>query len=63
LAFLDVHNPFAHGSGYDQIGLAAEKCRNLKNVSHFGNLRDIGSLVDIGQHGYVNFIFHFLENA
>ncbi len=48
---------------HDQIGLAAEKCRNLQHVHDLGDGRHVGGLMHVGQHRNVHFVFHLFQNA
>ena len=63
LALLDIHCAFAHSCGNDQVGLAAEKCRNLQHICDLRDLGDVRGFVHVGEHRNVYFIFNFLQNA
>ena len=45
-----------------QIGLAAEKGRNLKDVGHFGHPVDLGRFVNVGQDRQIELGFDFLQH-
>ena len=45
LPFLDVHWLPSTGRGEEEIGLAAEKCRDLDDVQDFGRRADLLDLV------------------
>ena len=63
LALLNIYRPLAHGCGDDQVGLAAEKRRNLQHICDLGDLGDIRRFVHVGKHGNLYFIFNLFENA
>ena len=51
LALLDIHDP-ARAAGFEQqIGLPAEKRRDLENVHHFGRRLRLGRFMNVGQDG------------
>ncbi len=49
LAFLDVDGAACAAGGDQQVGLAAEEGRNLKDIDSFGGNFAVGGLVDIGE--------------
>src|SRR2546425_6760634 len=63
LALLDVYRALGHSGGNDQVGLAAEECRNLQNIHNFGDFWNVLDLVNVSQNRHVNLIFHFFQNA
>ena len=63
LALLDIDHALRHGRGHDQIGLAAQECRNLQDVRDFRHLGDVGGFVHVGKNRHVHFIFHFFQDA
>ena len=63
LSLLDVHRPSAERGGHHQIGLPAEKRRNLQNIRDFGDFAYVCRLVHIGQHRHLEFILNLLQNA
>ncbi len=50
LPFLHVHRTAGATRGHEQVGLAAEKRRDLKHVRHFRGTRRLIRLVDVGQY-------------
>ena len=50
LAFLEAHHLTAPGRSHQQIGLSAEKSRNLQDVQYLGGRSDLGHLMHIGNH-------------
>lgn len=63
LAFLDVDGSAGFSGGDEQVGLAAEKGRDLKDVYGFGGDFALGGLVHIGQHGEAGFAGEAGKNA
>src|SRR5262249_16204194 len=51
LPFFDIHDLARLGSGDDQIGLAAQECRDLKNVEDLGGRFAVRGLVNVGEDG------------
>jgi hypothetical protein len=51
LAFLDVDRPARRGCREQQIRLPAQKRRDLQDIAHRGDLRDLRAFVNIGQNG------------
>src|SRR5216683_3787580 len=63
LPLLDVHRTPAERRRHNQVGLAAEKCRNLQNVDNLSDGSHVGRLMHIGEHRNVHFVFHLFQNA
>ena len=63
LAFLDVDGAAAERGGDEQIGLAAQKCGNLQDVDDFGDARNVGRFMNVGEHRDVHFVFDFFQDA
>ncbi len=63
LAFFHVHRAAGLGGGFEQVGLAAEKGRDLQQVDVFGG--DVGLFggVDVGGDGDLEFLGDFTEDA
>ena len=57
LAFLHVHRLACHGSAIHKVCLPAEEGRNLQHIQHFGCRRQLGNVMDIGEHRYLQFFF------
>ena len=49
LAFFDIDHLAGPGRGHQQVGLAAEKGRDLQDVQDLGGGRHVGDLVDVGE--------------
>ena len=61
LSFLDVdHLPRLRG-GYQQVGLAAEECRDLQYVGVLRRYRRFFRVVDVGYGRYAEFAAHFVQ--
>ncbi len=51
LAFFEIDDAAGFAGGFEQIGLAAEEGRDLKDVADFGGARDLRDVMNIGEHG------------
>src|SRR6267378_1979034 len=51
LAFLDVHRAIGLAGSHEQIGLAAEECRDLQHVGHARGERHVAGFMDVGHDG------------
>jgi hypothetical protein len=63
LALFDVHGLSSRTSGFEQIGLAAQKCGDLQDVYNFCDLRTLVWQMNIGQSAKTGFLAHALERA
>ncbi len=63
LPLLDVDCAAALPRRYEQVGLAAEKGRDLKDVYCFGHAWNIGGFVDVSKHGNLHCLGDLAEDA
>ena len=57
LAFFDIDHPSRFSRRNQQIGLAAQKSRDLQNIDHFGNRLALFAFMDIGDDRQAVFAF------
>lgn len=62
LPLLDIHRLVRSGSGQQQIGLAAEECRDLQHVHCFGHGYGLFRQMDIRDDGDVITFPHFRQD-
>ena len=63
LAFLDVHGATGLSSSYEQIGLAAEKRRNLEDIGDFRNAPDVDGFMNVGEHRNMHCICDLAQDS
>src|SRR5208282_5155251 len=63
LSLLDVHRAATFSRSDQKIGLAAEEGGDLKHIHRFSDAQNVGSLVDVGQHGNLYRFANLAENA
>src|SRR5690606_35106780 len=62
LALLDIHDTSRLGGSNQQIGLAAEKCRDLQDIDHRSNCGALLFSVDIRQHRKAELLLEIRKN-
>ena len=62
LPLLDVDRLAGCGGGEQQVGLAAEKGRNLDDVEHLGGRIHFADLMDVGEHRHPHRLAHFAQD-
>ena len=60
LSFFYIYRFSCHRRPVNQIGLAAEKCGNLKHIQHFRGLFQLSHIMHIGKHRHIQFLFYRL---
>ena len=62
LPLLDIHGPRLAGDFDDEIGLPAEKGRNLQDIEDPGGRFDLLEAMDVGENGDIELLPDLLEN-
>src|ERR1700674_2598555 len=63
LSLLNIDRAATERHRHYEIGLTAEKCRNLQYIHGLRDLRHVGHFVNISEYGDLQFVFDFSEDA
>jgi hypothetical protein len=62
LAFFHVDPPAGRATGEEQIGLAGQKCGDLKDIDDFRGGGGLRGFVNVREHGHAGFALYFFED-